>query len=273
MDYDSRIAAATLYRDQTQASYEAAQKQASSASTAYNSSFSSAPNYQTLYEQYKQEYENSDLVKNLETDYKQAKDSVDLIKTMIDKLPTSIGQQYGGTGLTQAQRDLAKESQLNNLNKQFTQYNADYEVRYASYEKTVDDAFNRALDVANKDYDSYWDKVKIKYNDWQTAIKNEEQWSDHAFTSQSQLDSINLERDYWELQQSRMQMERYFEQLENQANAQAMEAAKSLAQYNINVSNSQTRSSQAYSDALSGKTSWIDAFSAMRNENSYRSSL
>ncbi len=212
MDFQQRIAEATQYRDQTKASYDAAKSQTGQAQSAYDTSISTAPTYQTIYEQSKLQNGNSQEIADAKNTYTQAKESTDTIKSMIDNLPTSITQQFGGTGLTQAQRDMAKTKQLQDLNKSFTQYNADYEVKFNNYNSMVDKAFDTSLDVANKNYDSYWDGVRRKFSDWQTSIKNQDQWEKMYYTSQSQLQKTQLEYDNYQFQQRQIQQQREFEQ-------------------------------------------------------------
>lgn len=248
MDFQQRIAEATRYRDQTKGSYDAAKKQTGKAQSAYDTAFSTAPKYQTVYEKAKQQSINTQEISDMENSWKQAKENTDMLKTMVDKLPESITQQFGGTGLTQAQRDMAKQKQYSDLNKQFTQYNADYEVKFNDYNATVDKAFDTALDVANKDYDSYWDGVRRKFTDWQTSIKNQEKWEKMYYTSQSQLSDVQIAYDSWKMDQQIMQMEREFEQWQN-------DFAASQRQSAINSK----RAGQAYAENAATKKAQADA--------------
>lgn len=220
MDFERRIQEAKQYADQTKGAWDAAKKETGIAQSDYNTSFTTAPNYQTYYEKYKQDFQNSDEITGLKNTWQQTKDTVDTIKTSIDKLPESIGQSFGGTSLTQAQRDMAKQKQLQELNKSFTQYNANYQAQFADYNQRVDAAFDQALDVANKDYDSYWDGVRRKFDVWQTSIANEEQWSSMYYTSQSQLSKVESEYRVWQIQQETIRMQREFEEWQNNFAAQ-----------------------------------------------------
>lgn len=220
MDFERRIQEAKQYVDQTKGSYNAAKKQTGIAQTDYDKSFTTAPDYQTYYEKYKQDFQNSDEITGLKSTWQQTKDTVDSIKTSIDKLPESIGQSFGGTSLTQAQRDLAKQKQLQDLNKSFTQYDANYQAQFADYNQRVDAAFDQALDVANKDYDSYWDGVRRKFDVWQTSIKNEEQWSSMYYKSQSQLSKVQSDYNIWKIEQETIRMQREFEEWQNNFAAQ-----------------------------------------------------
>lgn len=225
MNFQQRIADATLYRDQTKASYDKAQQETGKAQSAYDTAFTTAPKYQTVLEQHKQSLTNTQEIADMKNSWQQAKENSDMLRTMVDKLPESITQQFGGTGLTQAQRDMAKQHQYSDLSKQFTQYTADYEVKFSNYNEAVDQAFDSALDVANKDYDSYWDGVRRKYEDWQTSIKNQEQWEKMYYTSRSQLQRVELEYDNWKFQQQQMQQAREFETWMNNFKASQRDSA------------------------------------------------
>ncbi len=220
MDFERRIQEAQQHVDQTKGAWDSAKKETGIAQSDYDKSFTTAPSYQTYYEKYKQDFQNSDEITGLKSTWQQTKDTVDSIKTSIDKLPESIGQSFGGTSLTQAQRDMAKQKQLQDLNKSFTQYDANYQAQFADYNQRVDAAFDQALDVANKDYDSYWDGVRRKFDVWQTSIKNEEQWSSMYYTSQSQLSKVQSDYNIWKIEQETIRMQREFVEWQNNFAAQ-----------------------------------------------------
>lgn len=248
MDFQQRIAEAERYADQTKGAYDKAKTETGQAQSAYDTSFSTAPKYQTVYEQYKNEFTNTQEIADMKNSWQQAKDSSQTIKTMVDKLPESITQQFGGTGLTQAQRDMAKSKQYSDLSKQFTQYDANYQVQFTNYNETVDKAFDQALDVANKDYDSYWDGVRTKFNDWQTSIKNQEEWSKLYYGSQSQLQDVRTDYDNYKFQQDIMRQEREFEQWMH--NFQMNQSA---------IAGNGARAGQAYAENAATKKAEADA--------------
>lgn len=255
MDLAQRIADATRYRDQTKGSYDAAKQQTQQKMTDYDSAFTQAPQYQTIYDQYKQKYANTAEIQQMKSTWETAKQTVDATKTMIDKLPESIGQQYGGTALTQAQRDKARQQQLGNLNKQFTQYNANYQVSFNDYNKRVNDAFNQALDVSNKQYDSYWNTVKVKFNAWKTSIANEDQWEKMYYQSRSALSNVQTEYKSWQIQQDTMRMQREFETWQNNFASMQRKQAMDNANYMTNWKN------QRNQDEANKKTRWANAVS------------
>ena len=216
MDWQQRIQDAQRYVDQTYSSYHQAQQQSQQAMNDYNQSFSNNPDYQTIYDQYKKEFtESAELAKD-KSAYEKAKGLLDSIKTQINNLSTTISQRFGGTGLTQQQRDKYKEQQYNQLNQMFTQYGADYQVKFENYQDKVDKAFSQALDVANKQYDSYWDNARRKFSVWQQALQNENQWKDFASSADVQLFMLQSQYASWKIQQDYMQMVRESEERLNQ---------------------------------------------------------
>lgn len=246
MDFERRIQEAQKYADQTKGAWDAAKKETGIAQADYNTSFTTAPKYQTYYEKYKQEFEQSDEIQGMKSTWQATKDTVDTLRTNIDKLPETIGQSFGGTSLTQAQRDMAKQQQLQKLNQSFSQYSANASAQFADYNKAVDDAFSQSIDVANKDYDSYWDGVRRKFNVWQTSIANEEQWSSMYYQSQSQLSSVQSEQRIWQIQQETIRMQREFEEWRNNFAAQQR---ASTANAKIAAANSAEAAAKKKADA------------------------
>lgn len=227
MDFERRIQEAQQHVDQTRGAYERAQRETGQAMDNYNQSITTAPNFQTYYEKYKQQYQDTAEIRAAKSTWQNTKEAVDALRTRIDKLSESINQQFGGTFLTAAQRERAKQQQNQELSSQFTQYNAAYQTQFADYSKKVEDAFNTSMDVANKDYDRYWKVVRKKFDIWKSAIKNEEQWNKMYWTSQSQLRQTQNEYQNWRMQQEIMRRQREFVAWQNQFAAQQRAAMSS----------------------------------------------
>lgn len=227
-DYQLNIQKAQQYVDQTNSGYQKATQETKSAQSAYDKAFSSTPDYGTLYNQYKDQYTKDPEFENMKNSYMLAKDNADAVRTRIDNLGDSINQQFGGTSLSQAQRDLHKNKQLQDLQSQFTEYNANYNVHFKDYQKSVDKAFNEALDVANKSYDGYWNIVRVKYDTWNESIKNEEKWSSSLSTANIQLDNANFNYNMFKREQEWLETMRKHEERMNQINRDYVNAT-----YNI----------------------------------------
>jgi len=227
MDFERRIQEAQRHADETRGTYERAQRETGQAMDNYNQSISTAPNFQTYYEKYKQQYQNTAEIRQAKSTWEATKEATDALRTRIDKLAESINQQFGGTSMTAAQRELAKQQQNQELSKQFTQYNASYQTQFADYNKKVDEAFQTSMDVANKDYDRYWKIVRKKFDIWKTAIANENQWNKMYWTSRTQLSQVQNEYQNWRMQQEIMQRQREFVAWQNQFAAQQRAAMSS----------------------------------------------
>lgn len=219
MNWQQRLQDAQRYVDQTYASYNQAQQQSQQALNDYNQSFASNPNYQDIYDQYKKQYtESEDIIRGKGT-YEKARDAVNSIKTRINNLSTSINQQFGGTALTQEQRDKYKDQQYDQLNQKFTQYNADYQVKYEDYQSKVNKAFSEALDVTNKQYDSYWYITRRKFNDWKQSLDNANKWKELASNAESQRNILQSSYNHWQFEQDIMRQQRESEIRLNQTAA------------------------------------------------------
>lgn len=219
MNWQQRLQDAQRYVDQTYASYNQAQQQSQQALNDYNQSFASNPNYQDIYDQYKKQYtESEDIIRGKGT-YEKARDAVNSIKTRINNLSTSINQQFGGTALTQEQRDKYKDQQYEQLNQKFTQYNADYQVKYEDYQSKVNKAFSEALDVTNKQYDSYWYITRRKFNDWKQSLDNANKWKELASNAESQRNILQSSYNHWQFEQDIMRQQRESEIRLNQTAA------------------------------------------------------
>lgn len=219
MNWQQRLQDAQRYVDQTYASYNQAQQQSQQALNDYNQSFASNPNYQDIYDQYKKQYtESEDIIRGKGT-YEKARDAVNSIKTRINNLSTSINQQFGGTALTQEQRDKYKDQQYDQLNQKFTQYNADYQVKYEDYQSKVNKAFSEALDVTNKQYDSYWYITRRKFNDWKQSLDNVNKWKELASNAESQRNILQSSYNHWQFEQDIMRQQRESEIRLNQTAA------------------------------------------------------
>lgn len=273
MDFQQRIADATRHRDQTRASYARAQEDTRRAQAEYDQAFSTAPQFSTLYEQQKNQLTNTTDIQNAKNDYTKARENVDLVRSQIDTLSESTRQMFGGTALTQAQRDAYRERQNKLLSAQFKQYDANYQAKFANYNKLVDDAFNTSMNVANKNYDSYWDKVRTKMNVWQQNIANEKQVSDAVRQAENELFRADQAYRDYQMQQRILQRKREFEQWMhnfkmqqiNSRVALARQAADSEAAMEQRMRDDRLHNSQLIRNFQSNKMSWSAVEKGWRN--------
>lgn len=210
MDWQYRLQQAQQYVDQTYSAYGAAQEQTKQAKQAYDIAFDQRPDYQTIYDQYKRQSEKDLDVSGVKTTLDKSKEALAVVKDQLDRLSTTITQRFGGN-LTEEELEKVKEPQEEALTSQFKQYNADYQTKFNDYHSRVEKAFNQALGLTNKQSDSYWSGIRRKASDWETAIKNEDEWSNMATQARYQQQSVQSAYDWWNIKQRWMQMERELE--------------------------------------------------------------
>lgn len=210
MDWQYRLQQAQQYVDQTYGAYGAAQEQTKQAKQAYDIAFDQRPDYQTIYDQYKRQSEKDLDVSGVKTTLDKSKEALAVVKDQLDRLNTTITQRFGGN-LTEEELERVKEPEEEALTSQFKQYNADYQTKFNDYHSRVEKAFNQALGLTNKQSDSYWSGIRRRASDWETAIKNEDEWSNMATQARYQQQSVQSAYDWWNIKQRWMQMERELE--------------------------------------------------------------
>lgn len=210
MDWQYRLQQAQQYVDQTYGAYGAAQEQTKQAKQAYDIAFDQRPDYQTIYDQYKRQSEKDLDVSGVKTTLDKSKEALAVVKDQLDRLNTTITQRFGGN-LTEEELEKVKEPEEEALTSKFKQYNADYQTKFNDYHFRVEKAFNQALGLTNKQSDSYWSGIRRRASDWETAIKNEDEWSNMAVQARYQQQSVQSAYDWWNIKQRWMQMERELE--------------------------------------------------------------
>lgn len=222
MDFERRIQEASQHVDQTKGAWDAAKKETGIAQADYNASFTTAPDYQTMLEKSRLKQEEQYEIPALKSEWEESKARVDSIKSEIDNLSISVLGEFRSSGLmaTQDRYEKSLKSQNEKLSKQFNHYSAGYELSSARYQDSVDKAFSSSIDVANKNYDNYWNLVRVKMDKWQRSIKDADEWSSMYYKSQSQLSSVQSEQRIWQIQQETIRMQREFEEWRNNFAAQ-----------------------------------------------------
>lgn len=210
MDWQYRLQQAQQYVDQTYGAYGAAQEQTKQAKQAYDIAFDQRPDYQTIYDQYKRQSEKDLDVSGVKTTLDKSKEALAVVKDQLDRLNTTITQRFGGN-LTEEELEKVKEPEEEALTSKFKQYNADYQTKFNDYHSRVEKAFSQALGLTNKQSDSYWSGIRRRASDWETAIKNEDEWSNMATQARYQQQSVQSAYDWWNIKQRWMQMERELE--------------------------------------------------------------
>lgn len=215
MDVYQRVQEAQAYADRTKARAEQERRLADDAKGQYERSLRLAPDMTTLYEQSKAKYLNTPELEDERRDVEKMRGLSDNAKTALDKVSQSIRWQFAGTGMSQDKADELEEVQTKELSSQFSTYQANYQQAQTGYEKRVEKAFNTSIDVANKDYDVAWQKIRNRANVWSSLVDSSRYWGEMSSGAQTQLFQAQSARDAWELRQRAMRLERELQEIAN----------------------------------------------------------
>lgn len=215
MDVYQRVQEAQAYADRTKARAEQERRLADDAKGQYERSLRLAPDMTTLYEQSKAKYLNTPELEAERRDVEKMRGLSDNAKTALDKVSQSIRWQFAGTGMSQDKADELEEAQTKELSSQFSTYQANYQQAQTGYEKRVEKAFNTSIDIANKDYDAAWQKIRNRANVWSSLVDSSRYWGEMSSGAQTQLFQAQAARDAWELRQRAMRLERELQEIAN----------------------------------------------------------
>ncbi|ATW62239.1 hypothetical protein CQ476_38 [TM7 phage DolZOral124_53_65] len=228
MDFGKRIASAQDAAKDSKWAYNDYSKKANRAGEKFDTAFDDRQGYGDIYQQARDRYYNSDEVNAARDTYQQARAAVDQLNTTIDKLPESIRQQYGGTGLTEAQRQRALSDQYSQNANTYNMLNTNYKNASADYNDLANRAMQEVFNVAGGNYKSQEDALNTLQSAWNTLLGQRNTAYGQNQTDRGLLAEQYGARDKWQLAQDQMALERWKQQ---QANARA--AADRAAQMNL----------------------------------------
>lgn len=218
MDFGQRIQDAQKASNTSMNSYNQYAQQAGQANTKYNQAFDSRQNYGDIYQQARDQYMNTDEINAARGTYQGAREAVDQMNTTINKLPESIRQQYGGTGLTEAQRSRAMGDQYSQMANTQNYLNTNYANASADYNDLANRSIQEVMNVAGGNYQSQEDALGALQSAWATLLGQQNTAYSQNQTDRGLLGEQYGARDAWNLSQQQMELERWKEQ---QANARA----------------------------------------------------
>jgi len=170
MDYATAISNATNTKNASYDTYNQYQQQANQAGTDYDTAFNNRQNYGDIYDAASDKYLNTDEINADKTAYTNARNAVDQVNTTINKLPQSIAQQYGGTGLTEAQRERAMSDQYSNLSNTANYLGTNYTNASTDYNTAMQNALNQVNTVAAGNYQGQQDSLSALQSAWATLL-------------------------------------------------------------------------------------------------------
>lgn len=218
MDFGQRIQDAQNASNTSMNSYNQYAQQAGQANTKYNQAFDNRQNYGDIYQQARDQYMNTDEINAARGTYQGARDAVDQMNTTINKLPESIRQQYGGTGLTEAQRARAMGDQYSQMANTQNYLNTNYANASSDYNDLANRSMQEVMNVAGGNYQSQEDALGALQSAWATLLGQQNTAYSQNQTDRGLLGEQYGARDNWNLSQQQLELERWKEQ---QANARA----------------------------------------------------
>lgn len=276
MDFGQRIKDAQSATNTSMDSYNKANQQAGQAGTKYNDAFDSRQNYGDIYTDARNQYMNTDEINAARGTYQGAREAVDQMNTTMNKLPESIRQQYGGTGLTEAQRARAMGDQYSQNANTMNFLGTNYQNASADYNDLTSRAMQEVQNVAGGNYQSQEDALGALQSAWATMLGQ----ANTAY-GQNQGDRELLAgqfgaRDDWSLAQQQMDLERWKEEQANARAAADRQNELNLQSY-LNSSNERIAGmgitkptaptyQSAAAPSQNKRRSWTDDFGSLFND-------
>lgn len=254
MDYGTRIADATNTKNASYGTYNEYAGQANQAYDKYNQQLDSSKGYGDIYDAARQKYMNTDEINNARSAYQNSRDAINQINTTINSLPESIRQQYGGTGLTEAQRARAMAYQQAQLDRTYNYANQSYQDNLAAYQDLANRGMQETQNVAGGNYQRQQDMINQYQSQWGTLLGQRNTAYNQYQQDVAALQGVNSERDKWQLAQDQMALERWKEQ---QANDRAQKQLN-LQSYLANVAAEQNKAAASLQSQLADKQSRAD---------------
>jgi hypothetical protein len=218
MDFGKRISDAQGSANASKQSYNQYEKEAGSAGEKYNSAFDGRQNYGDIYADARNEYMNTDEINAARGTYQGARDAVDQMNTTMNKLPESIRQQYGGTGLTEAQRSRAMGDQQSQMSNTANYLGTNYQNAATDYNDLSNRALQEVFNVSGGNYQSQEDGLNALQSAWSTLLNQRNTAYGQNQADRGLLANEQGAQDNWKLKQELMDLDRWKEQ---QANVRA----------------------------------------------------
>lgn len=218
MDFGQRIQDAQGAANSSKNSYNQYEKQAGAAGKKYDTAFDSRQNYGDIYQQARDQYMNTDEINAARGTYQGARDAVDQMNTTMNKLPESIRQQYGGTGLTEAQRARAMGDQQSQMANTANYLGTNYQNAATDYNDLSNRALQEVFNVSGGNYQSQEDGLNALQSAWATLLGQRNTAYGQNQTDRGLVADQYGARDSYNLSQQQLELERWKEQ---QANARA----------------------------------------------------
>ena len=154
----------------------------------------------------------------------------------MNKLPESIRQQYGGTGLTEAQRARAMGDQQSQMANTYNYLNTNYQNATADYNDLANRAMQEVFNVAGGNYQSQEDALGALQSAWSTLLNQRNTSYGQNQTDRGLLADVYSARDADQLAKDQLAFQRWQVEQENARAAADRQNALNLQSY-LNASN------------------------------------
>lgn len=228
MDFGQRINEATNTKNTSYNTYNQYQQQADAAKGTFDQELAKRQSFGDIYNNARNQYMNTGEINTARNTFNEARDAVDKIGATINNLPASIRQQFGGTGLTEAQRQRALQHQMGAMQDTADHYSRNYANASQDYNSLMSRALQEAQFAATGQYQGQQDAINTLQNAWATLLGQRNTAYGQYQSDRDALAAQYGARDDWNLRQQAMELERWKEQ---QANARA--AADRNAQFSL----------------------------------------
>lgn len=252
MDFGQRINEATNTQNASYNKYNEYQQQADASKGKYDTAFDQRRNFGDIYSGARDQYMNTEDMNAARNTFNEARNAVDQIGSTINSLPASIRQQYGGTGLTEAQRQRALQHQMGAMQETADHYSRNYANASQDYNSLLSRAMQEAQFAASGEYQAQQDSLNALQSAWANLLGQRntaysQYQGDRAATAQQYG-----ARDQWNLSQQQMELERWKEQ-QATARANAQNAAQfGLQKYLMDRQDQSSNSQRLWQEKMRG---------------------
>lgn len=237
MDYGTRLADINSQIGQAQSNYNTVNDQAGGAYNQFNDALGNVKSYGDIYGQARDKAYGEFGVNDARDANLNARNAVDQMNTTINRLPESIRQQYGGTGLTEAQRQRAMQSQYSDLYNTYNMLNTNYQNTSSEYQNLLNQAMAQTSEVAGMSNDNQWRNVGALQNAWSTLLGQSNEAYNRILNNRGQLNDVYGQKMADEQTAAELAFNRWKVEQENARAAADRNATLSLQKYLAGLSN------------------------------------
>lgn len=241
MDYGTRLADINSQIGKAQGNYNTVNKQAGGAYNKFNDALGSVQSYGDIYGQARDKAYGELGVNEARDANINARNAVDQLNTTIRRLPESIRQQFGGTGLNEAQRQRAMQSQYSDLYNNYNMLSDNYSKTSSEYQSLLNQAMAQTSEVAGVSNDNQWRNVGALQNAWGTLLGQSNEAYNRILSNRGHLNDVYKQKMTDENAASTLAFERWKVEQELARARESEQAQLGLDKYLANQASAQAQ--------------------------------